>query len=133
MVGEDMKLTEQEKRIKLAEAARWKGISEQFLVGYAPWRTEPYSDRVNACPVDELECFPLDPSPDYFNDLNAVHELELKVFQDSSIQLDYSRSLIRIIKNSSPLGKQFFSDFDLVTANAAQRAEAIGLTLSLWE
>jgi hypothetical protein len=65
-----------EQRITIAEAHGWKGISPQLLVGYAPWRKEPYSDRVNACPIDELDCIPLDPIPDYPFDLNAVHEVE---------------------------------------------------------
>jgi hypothetical protein len=115
MVDDDMKLTEQEKRIKLAEAARWKGISEQFLVGYAPWRTEPYSDRVNACPVDELECFPLDPLPDYFNDLNAVHELE-------QIVKRVWGKYVKILNSIT----------DPACATAAERCEAIGKTLNLW-
>jgi len=117
-------MTQEEKRIKLAEATGWKraGLINEWLRPSRAHIPQFHSSWVG-----------LDALPDYFNDLNAVHELELKVFQDSSIQLDYSRSLIRIIKNSSPLGKQFFSDFDLVTATAAQRAEALGLTLSLWE
>ncbi len=109
-----MKLTQEEKRIKLAEAAGWDESPS------GKWSNNGF-----------ILPDPLNP-PDYFNDLNAVHELELKVFLDSSIQLDYARSLIRIIKNSSPLGKRFFSDFDLVTATAAQRAEAIGLIFNLW-
>jgi len=113
-------MTQEDKRIKLAEAAGWEVI-ELTLCNVKP-------DK-NGDP--EIE--PIAPLPDYFNDLNAVHLLELKVFQDSSIQLDYSLSLIRLIKNSSPLGKRFFSDFDLITATAAQRCEALGLTLGLWE
>jgi hypothetical protein len=115
-------MTQEEKRIKLAEAARWKGISEQFLVGYAPWRTEPYSDRVNACPVDELECFPLDPLPDYFNDLNAVHELEKVLGPKGQWEL-YEKEVVKLTGGWG----------QAMHATAAQRAEVIGLTLSLWE
>jgi hypothetical protein len=131
MVGDDMKLTEQEKRIKLAEAARWKGISEQFLVGYAPWRTEPYSDRVNACPVDELECFPLDPLPDYFNDLNAVHELEQQTWsKEWNMRDDFCDHLALII---DPVhGYRGLKAIDALQATAAQRCEALGLALNIW-
>lgn len=130
-------MTEQEKRIKLAEAARWKGISEQFLVGYAPWRTEPYSDRVNACPVDELECFPLDPLPDYFSDLNAVHELE-KVLTDEQARI-YAYVISDLANgyqfNGDPWIPGIFESSmvaNVVRATASQRAEALGLTLNLW-
>jgi hypothetical protein len=127
-------MTQEQKRIKLAEAGGLKVIDVPFI---------PNQTKANGCVFTDAartqwrECYPnscgVYTVPDYFTDLNAVHELELKVFQDSSIQLDYSRSLIRLIKNSSPLSKQFFSDFDLVTATAAQRCEAIGTTLRLWE
>jgi hypothetical protein len=78
-------MTPEQKRIAIAEACGWRGISEQFLVGYAPWRTEPYADRVNACPIADLDCIPLDPLPDYLNDLNAMNEAErlLNVEQES--------------------------------------------------
>lgn len=118
-------LTQEDKRIKLAEAGGWKRKSVDLEY--------PLSRPEGRWEKGELTVFHFGQLPDYFNDLNAVHLLELKVFQDSSIQLDYSRSLISLIKNSSPLSKQFFSDFDLVTATAAQRAEVIGLTLGLWE
>lgn len=65
-------MTPEQKIIAIAKACGWRGISEQFLVGYAPWRTKPYSDRVNSCPISELDSIPLDPLPDYFNDLNAM-------------------------------------------------------------
>lgn len=73
------------------------------------------------------------PPRDFCNDLNAMHEAVIKTFQDSSIQLDYSRMLIFVIKKSSPICKRFFSDFDLANATATQRAEAFLRTLGKWE
>ena len=73
------------------------------------------------------------PALDFCNDLNAMHEAVIKTFQDSSIQLDYSRMLIFVIKKSSPICKRFFSDFDLANATATQRAEAFLRTLGKWE
>jgi len=124
-------MTQEQKRIKLAEAAGWKLCREDNKT----WRTPQQAAKNKKLLGHENGpwSFESNGPPDYFNDLNAVHLLELKVFQDSSIQLDYSLSLIRLIKNSSPLGKRFFSDFDLITATAAQRCEALGLTLGLWE
>lgn len=71
--------------------------------------------------------------PKYTTDLSAMHEAEISVFSDSGMQCDYSRSLIRVIKERSHLGKSFFSDFDLAHATAAQRAEAFLRTLNLWQ
>lgn len=129
----------EQKRIAIAEACGWRGISEQFLVGYAPWRPEPYSDRVNACPIADLDCIPLDPLPDYFNDLNAVHELE-KVLTDEQARL-YAYVISDLANgyqfNGDPwIPCIFESSMDsvanMVRATASQRAEAFGLTLSLW-
>jgi hypothetical protein len=126
-------MTQEQKLIKLAEAGGLKVIDVPFIPSQTKAAGCVFTD---AARTEWRECYPnscgVYTIPDYFSDLNAVHELELKVFQDSSIQLDYTRGLIHIIKNSSPLGKLFFSDFDLVTATAAQRAEALGLTLNLW-
>ena len=129
-------MTPEQKRIAIAEACGWRGISEQFLVGYAPWRTEPYADRVNACPIADLDCIPLDPLPDYFNDLNAMHEAE-KVLNGYR-RTEYIVALRKIIVRD--MDTQPHQDPDTGTlldiyfygATAAQRAEAFGLTLKLW-
>lgn len=71
--------------------------------------------------------------PDYCDNLNDMHEAVIKTFQDASMQLDYSRMLIFVIKKSSPIGKRFFSDFDLANATAKQRAEVFLRTLGKWE
>ena len=116
-------MTQEQKRIKLCEFAGWKGIVPQFMIGYAPYRKEPYSDRVNACPVNDLDCIPLDPLPDYFSDLNAVHELE-EILEDCEIKwADYRRCLIKLIE---PHRHELH-------ATASQRCEALGLTLNLWK
>ena len=60
----------EKQRIKIAEACGWKGISPEYLTGYAPWRPTPYSERV----MGDLESIPLEPLPDYLNDLNAIHD-----------------------------------------------------------
>jgi hypothetical protein len=102
MVGDDMKLTEQEKRIKLAEA--------QGLTGW-----------------EEARCL-----PDYFNDLNAVHELEQQTWsKEWNLRDDFCDHLALII---DPVhGYKGLKATDALKATAAQRAEALGLTLSLWE
>jgi hypothetical protein len=71
--------------------------------------------------------------PNYCNDLNAMHEAVREVFTGSHMQLDYSRTLIFVIKKSSPICKSFFSDFDLATATARLHAETFLRILGKWE
>lgn len=120
-----MKLTQEEKRIKIAEACGWKGISAQYLTGYAPWRPLPYEQRVRECPADNLASIPLDPLPDYFNDLNAMHEAEKKLEDE---KWDFLTHLTKVL-----MGYEGVTDWDRAHATAAQRAEAFGRTLNLWE
>jgi hypothetical protein len=121
-------MTPEQKRIAIAEACGWRGISEQFLVGYAPWRTEPYSDRVNACSIADLDSIPLDPLPDYLNDLNAMHEAESKALRDGYSYWKFIELLDGLVKH----GEHVDYVADRASATAAQRAEAFGKTLNLW-
>lgn len=118
-------MTPEQQRIAIAQACGWKGISQSYLIGYAPWRPETYSDRVNACPVDELECIPLDPLPDYLNDLNAMHEAE-KILTDDQ-HITYRNILANVIGDVTFFCRKYTS------ATAAQRAEAFLRTLNLWK
>jgi len=68
-------MTQEQKRIKLCELAGWKGIVASHMIGYAPWRLMPYEKCVQKTPIDDLAGIPLDPLPDYFSSLNAVHEV----------------------------------------------------------
>lgn len=89
MVDDDMKLTEQEKRIKLAESQ-----------GLTSW--------------EEARCL-----PDYFSDLNAVHELEKVMRPPKQETWCLWEGYCRRIQDDPH-------------ATAAQRAEALGLALNLW-
>jgi hypothetical protein len=103
MVGDDMKLTEQEKRIKLAEA--------QGLTGW-----------------EEARCL-----PDYFNDLNAVQELQDKLTNDQQFEFVYHlNDVLELVPLSSPASYREVVLFAFANATAAQRAEALGLVLNLW-
>lgn len=127
-------MTQEEKRIKLAEFAGWEGIVASHKIGYAPYRKEPYSDRVNACPVNDLDCIPLDPLPDYFSDLNAVHELVMS--QPKEVRSRFRVELQWLItKPCKVSGIQLNAEnYDQwFHATAAQRCEALGLTLNLWK
>ena len=69
---------------------------------------------------DLLGCLPI---PDYCNDLNAMHEAE-KVLTDDEAYA-YSRALQEITR-SVIIGSA------VISATAAQRAEAFLKTLNLW-
>ena len=115
-----MNLTQEQKRIKLAEAAGWKCASHVaefdkpfalmcwYRPGNAEWQTEE--------------------PPDYFNDLNAVHELE-KLLTDAQWP-EYREELRTIALGGIRLISQRCKAD--IHATADQRAEALGLTLSLW-
>lgn len=137
-----MKLTQDEKRAKIAEACGWRGISEQFLVGYAPWRPAPYEQRVRECPADDLASIPLDPLPDYFGCLNAMHEAEkCTALQAMGYSFAYVPNLMAVVRRDSaatcahlkvPLQPEEIL-VCCIFATAAQRAEAFGITLGLWK
>jgi hypothetical protein len=97
-----MKLTQEEKRIKLAEAAGWRLFSSFANLWAPPKHVVEY----------DCDAYPL---PDYFNDLNAVHELE-------QIVKKVWGKYVKILNSIT----------DPACATAAQRCEALGKTLNLW-
>jgi len=108
-------MTQEQKRIKLAEAGGWTNIREQdYDHGYSGDDVRQYW---MGTPPDDLPT----QLPDYFNDLNAVHELE-KVLTEDQYD-DYRQHLGKAV---GYLWRGIFS------ATAAQRAEALGKTLNLW-
>jgi hypothetical protein len=72
------------------------------------------------------------PLPNYFNDLNAVHELEKEIWaKEWDLIDDFCDHLALVI---DPVhGYNGLKIKDALQATAAQRAEAIGLTLNLWK
>lgn len=106
---EDHEMTTEEKRIKIAEACGLKTIRRDYH-----WRIGDHLVHGNGTIV-----------PAYFNDLNAMHEAEktLKSEQHFTFQVELARAINTI---TYPL------NFALLHATAAQRAEAFGLTLNLW-
>jgi len=108
-------MTQDEKQIKLAEAGGWKRKSVDLE--YPLTRPEGRWEK------GELTVFHFGQLPDYFTDLNAVHELEKRMpskhwTRYCQYLADFGRGSVRFVS---------------VHATAAQRCEAIGLTLGLWE
>jgi len=102
---EDM--TNKQINIAIAKACGWKYVNNET---HAPdgsfWRSKG------------LEI------PDYCNDLNAMHEAE-KILTDES-HADYACELVKTIRQNGEW-------FESVSATAAQRAEAFLKTINKWE
>jgi hypothetical protein len=71
--------------------------------------------------------------PDYFNDLNAVRELQDKLTNDQQFEFVYHlNDVLGLVPLSSPASYREVVLFAFANATAAQRFEALGLTLNLW-
>lgn len=117
-------MTPEQQQAAIAKACGWKGISPGYLTGYAPWRPTPYSERV----MGDLESIPLDPLPDYLNDLNAMNDAE-KVLTENQ-RFDYGSALYRVVWTDIKDSK---AAWWVLSATATQRAEAFLRTLNLWQ
>jgi hypothetical protein len=112
-------MTQEEKRIKLAEVAGWKVHPKDRFIVIPP--NSPHSVQ------------PLSTIPDYFNDLNAVRELQAKLTSDQQFEFVYQlNDALGLVPLSSPASYKEVVLFDFANATAAQRCEAIGKTLNLW-
>lgn len=111
-------MTQEEKRIKIAEACGWKDFHNHlsFSCGTPPTKSIFYRPIVGL--VGEASHCIL---PDYFNDLNAMHEAE-GVLTENQLRC-YGWILLEIVSKDNRY---------IACATAAQRAEAFGLTLNLW-
>lgn len=100
-------MTEDQKRIKIAEACGWKSQT----IGPSWHQSETKM-------------------PDYFNDLNAMHEAE-KVLSNEQ-WADYIMAFGKIF--AQDVSTHYWSlARSLIRATAAQRAEAFGRVKGLWE
>lgn len=104
-------MTQEQKRIKIAEACGWKRHYNTDM----QWRYD--GDGPDDWIVE-------DDLPDYFNDLNAMHEAE-KILKDHESE-QYNDLLGSFLWSGYPASRRNFH------ATAAQRAEAFGRTLGLW-
>lgn len=97
-------------RIAIAEACGWKLVTND--PDYQPYWLSPNGNKVGTdCGVR---------IPDYFNDLNAMHEAEEKI---SGNQFRYMDTLRKVC---------WGNDWLTCHATAAQRAEAFLKTINKW-
>lgn len=108
-------MTQKEKQIKLLKASGWK---KEYIDGNG------IDDEVWIHPTTQ-KCWLADivPLPDYFHDLNATHELEKTFADDDAMTEKYWLTLYDVTRTTR-------WPYD---ATAAERSEAIGLTLKLWK
>jgi hypothetical protein len=105
----ETQMTQEQKRIAIAEACGWRLFSQVKNL-WAPPR----------CVVEyDCDAYPL---PNYLNDLNAMHEAENVLFPTH--EADWHLNLARVCGHSWRI---------MLTSTASQRAEAFGLTLGLWK
>lgn len=100
MAQPDHEMTQEQKRIKIAEACGLTGWQETRSL------------------------------PDYFKDLNAMHEAE-KVLSDFNHGL-FRKLLFSEAYNIGLAANNLDAERKQVSATAAARAEAFGKTLNLW-
>lgn len=112
-------MTNEEKRIKIAEACGWNEIEWHQL-------TNPREARERKLFCRDTQLHKCGWLPDYFSDLNACHEME-KVIKLAQ-RRDYWNWLYRITEQ----GRMAEPGWLTTTATAPQRAEAFGKTLNLW-
>ena len=130
-----MKLTQQEKRTRILIAIGWS------LVKVYQWNESNPSIRLpKQFHVDKYGV--IHNAPDVFGDLNAMHEAEQRLNQDDPKEANqpplwciYQHWLRWVAVNNAilTLGHREMDRRTTIGAAAAQRAEAFGLTLNLWE
>ena len=109
-------MNKEQQRIAIAEACGWTEC--QLIKGY-DGEQDPYGVAPNKSPI-------LRETPDYLNDLNAMHEAERMLYArpnktDGKVwAYVYENHLINITTTE-------------IIATAAQRAEAFLKTLNLWK
>jgi len=106
-------MTNKRINIAIAKACGWKHYHEDL------WVDPDFSGDPDG--FSELQCGDL---PNYCNDLNAMHEAE-KILSDES-HADYACELVKTIRQNGEW-------FESVSATAAHRAEAFLKTINKWE
>ena len=115
-------LTNDQKRIKIAEACGWKRKdADSDMMGKRWYRVQ-----------DDGKLVQRGSCPDYFNDLNAMHEASaiLRPEHYEKWRDELSKS---VFSERKCLGMSKYEfEFWMSQATATQRAEAFGRTLNLW-
>jgi hypothetical protein len=108
-------MTPEQQRIAIAEACGWEKNTDSMIAHCFPEQMKsPTNGHVKII-------------PDYLSDLNAMHEAE-KVLKYEKLPV-----YVHILRHEILMKDEGVSDFDLLHATAAQRAEAFLRCLNLWQ
>lgn len=121
-------LTVEQKRVKIAEARGIKVETRWWAddAGGVMFTPDAAKERLRAWPL----CFNTKIIPDYFGDLNACHEMKASL-SDAELE-SYREELIDFVEKETGL-QGYAAQLAAIDATPAQRAEAFGLALGLWE
>lgn len=125
-------LTQDEKRIKIAEACGWRYFDDpctRISWFYGPTnRMRPKAELMKDAPAPGRQLFIADEFsfPNYFEDLNACAEME------KSAPMGYGDEVRVIVARYAGVAPQHICDQYVICATAAQRAEAFGRIMHLW-
>lgn len=130
MTTTTVELSQEEKRIKIAEACGW----EDCCKGGELEENFKYFNTFEGCaagliPPQEVGQQWYEKLPDYFNDLNAIAQADTQAPQEYAAIL---RVIVAEAHHIKADDADCLSDNAFVKATAAQRAEAFGRVLSLW-
>ncbi len=116
-------------RIAIAEACGWTRREPDNLYPEVRWLDPKNTSKWRADYAVKVTGL-----PDYLNDLNAMHEAEMTLYQKGLTHDPYGKVgsyIWELGKVTAPDG--FLTEAMLVHATAAQRAEAFPRTLSIWK
>lgn len=115
-------MTQEDKRIAIAKACGWTFMGEP-----------EYEDGalMGHHKVDGTEFLGWDMVPDYFNNLNACAEMEKALGWPETD--DYAQNVKAVAAADIGLIPEHLSDFAWINARPSYRAEAFGITRSLWQ
>lgn len=118
-------MTQEQKRIKIAEVCGWTNVwdSRKYELGFNGYPPN-YQGNIN----DSSKRVQI---PDYFKDLDAMHEAERSVFRADIGSLDPMKWELWE-KYTTMLADKFTGEEDVAFATAGERAESFGQSLNLW-
>jgi hypothetical protein len=125
-------MTPEQKQIAIAEACNLFRLAPLKRTNRRG-KDDPNGVRLWYCDEDHGGAKSYAEIPDYFNDLNAMHEAEKVLTSDQ--QFDYIYELndsLGLVPLSSPASYREAVLWTFTHSTAADRAEAFGKTLNLW-
>lgn len=131
-------LSQEEKRVKIAETCGFVKSPKFTVNGMPIYECNGKLFATRVAPIDKADFL-----PDYFNDLNAMHKAENVLTDEQRFRFACMMGEI-VLATPDDLPNYELTDYGpgswagmkevsrVISATAAQRAEAFGKTLNLW-